>query len=115
MWKFIILPKATPLDLGFRLAYFRASCGLGYQLIAGCWISCIAMVLPTLESSLKTLLSFKNQLFIINFDILGLSMARCIDQSLVRTPGWMAQRLAMRWAQSVCIGPITGWKIGFIG
>jgi len=114
MWKFIILPKATPLDLGFRLGILQSKVvDLGYQLIVG-----VGFLhhhgIAHLDIKPENIVVLQNQLFIINFDILVcVNGPDALINHWCRTPGWMAPEIGHEDGPKCLYSPITGWKIGF--
>ena len=91
---FVLLPEATPLDLGFALGMFRSDVvDFSRQLIEG-----VAFLhrrgIAHLDIKPQNVVALRNQLFIIDFDIsVRVDGAHTLIDRWRGTPGWMAPEI----------------------
>ncbi|KAF8507216.1 kinase-like domain-containing protein [Russula emetica] len=118
MGTFIILPEATPLDLGFALGMFRSSkvVDFSHQLIEG-----VAFLhrhgIAHLDIKPQNIVALRNQLFIIDFDIsVRVGGPDALIDRWCGTPNWMAPEIGHQDGPKCLYSPIRAdlWSCGLM-
>ncbi|KAI0248060.1 kinase-like domain-containing protein [Lactifluus subvellereus] len=114
---FIMLPEATPLDLGFTLGMFRNEVvDFSRQLIAG-----VAFLhrhnIAHLDIKPQNIVALQNQLFIIDFDIsVRVDGPDALIDRWCGTPKWMAPEIGHEDGPKCLYSPIRAdlWSCGLM-
>jgi serine/threonine protein kinase len=117
MGTFVLLPEATPLDLGFALGMFRSDVvDLSQQLIEG-----VAFMhrrgVAHLDIKPQNIVVRSNRLFIIDFDIsVRVDGPNALIDRWCGTPGWMAPEIGRRDQPRCSYSPILAdlWSCGLV-
>lgn len=114
---YIILPKGTPLDLGFAIGLFRSEAmGFSRQLIEG-----VAFLhlhgIAHLDIKPDNIVVLRNQLFIIDFDIsVRVNSPNMLIDRWCGTPEWMAPEIGHQDGPKCLFSPIRAdlWSCGLV-
>jgi serine/threonine protein kinase len=117
METFIILPKATPLDLGFAIGLFCSKgMDFSHQLIEG-----VAFLhlhgIAHLDIKPQNIVVLRNQLFIIDFDIsVRVDGPNTLIDRWCGTPEWMAPEIGDQDGPKCLYSPIRAdlWSCGLM-
>jgi serine/threonine protein kinase len=113
--KFVVLPEATPLDIGFKLGMFRSNVvDFSRQLIEG-----VGFLhqhgIAHLDIKPQNVVALPTQLFIIDFDIsVRVSGPNALIDRWCGTPGWMAPEIGRQDGPRCSYSPIRAdlWSCG---
>ena len=114
---FVLLPEATPLDLGFALGMFRSDVvDFSRQLIEG-----VAFLhrrgIAHLDIKPQNIVALRNQLFIIDFDIsVRVDGTHTLIDRWRGTPGWMAPEIGRQDGPRCSYSPLRAdlWSCGLM-